>query len=131
MMTDDTLFMASPDELERLRTENAKLIHNIQAPDGYTWEWHWEQQQEELERLRDIIDQSSAAWLSLDPPVRWVGDLTAAVQAGIEEIKRLRNELAVEKGWVSQYRNAYAEQAGDIERLRNENDNLRRGAASE
>jgi hypothetical protein len=39
-------------EIERLRAENDRLIHDIQAPDGYPWEWHCARKDEEIERLR-------------------------------------------------------------------------------
>jgi hypothetical protein len=40
---------------EELKAENDRLIHDIQAPDGYSWEWHCQRKDEEIERLRDLI----------------------------------------------------------------------------
>jgi predicted RNase H-like nuclease (RuvC/YqgF family) len=40
------------------------------------------------------------------------------------EIERLREELAIEKGWVSQYRDSYCKQVAEIERLQNANQDL-------
>jgi len=39
-----------------LARENDRLIYNIQAPDGYTWEWHCARKDEEIERLQKAHD---------------------------------------------------------------------------
>ena len=43
------------DIVERLQAENDRLIHDIQAPDGYSWEWHCARKDEEIERLRGLL----------------------------------------------------------------------------
>jgi hypothetical protein len=44
----------------------------------------------ELERLRDVIDRAAKAWLALEPPVVWEGDVGDAMGAAVKEIERLR-----------------------------------------
>jgi hypothetical protein len=34
-----------------------------------------EQLEEDLARLRDVIDRAAKAWLTLEPPVVWEGDV--------------------------------------------------------
>jgi hypothetical protein len=45
-----------------------------------------------------------------------------------DELKRLRLELAVEKGWVQQYRDSYGKYAADIARQQDEIEQLRQQA---
>ena len=49
--------------------------------------------QAEIERLRGVIDRAANAWLTLEPPVVWEGDVGDAMKAGVKEIERLRGLL--------------------------------------
>jgi hypothetical protein len=36
------------------------LIHELQADDGYSWKWHCEQKDKEIERLRELLKRQKA-----------------------------------------------------------------------
>jgi hypothetical protein len=50
-------------------------------------------QSAEIERLHGVIERAGKAWLSLEPPVPWEGDVADAMAAGVAEIERLREAV--------------------------------------
>ena len=85
------------DELERLRAENDKLIYNIQAPDGYPWEWHCARKDEEIERLREELDSCSDCMKRADAEIERLEEVLDGDDKAISdqeaEIERLRGLL--------------------------------------
>lgn len=83
-------------------------------------------EQNEIERLRNLFIETAAkhegVLIKRDDEIERLRDKLVEymneTQTKAAEIERLRKELAVEKGWVSQYRDSYGKQVVEIERLR-------------
>jgi len=48
----------------------------------------------EVERLQDLVDRTTDAWLQADLKIAWEGGIDAAMRAAVAEIKWLRSLFA-------------------------------------
>lgn len=91
------------DLAERLKAENDKLIHDIQAPDGYTWEWHCQRKDEEIERLRKTLDDHLDSEAAETRRADRERARARAAEAEIERLKAVLEEIAegTAATWIS------------------------------
>jgi|PlaIllAssembly_1097288.scaffolds.fasta_scaffold00005_1 hypothetical protein len=98
-------------EVERLRSELGHCIH-LDNHNAIV-----RNRNAEIEQLSGVIDRAAKAWLSIEG-IAWEGDLGAAMEAAVEDIKRMRNTIATwERACVS-YVEVLRIQDADIKRLR-------------
>jgi predicted RNase H-like nuclease (RuvC/YqgF family) len=111
------------DELEQLRAENDRLIHDIQAPDGYSWEWHCARKDEEIERLRAALEDCQ------NMESKTVEELRAKIERLREHHKIAVDGWTLEAQNVKQLEDEAHEMKAEIERLRAAIDRAERTAS--
>jgi hypothetical protein len=104
-------------EVERLRSELGHCIH-LDNHNAIV-----RNRNAEIARLEGVIDRAAKAWLSIEG-IAWEGDLGAAMEAAVEDIKRMRNTIATWEracaGYVEVLAARDAENKRLLEQLRGE-----------